>query len=424
MSDHSNYNKEVYMCSDVNAEQFEYLYKISEELEKHIELVYACHLGYYRKLHSGGKLKRISLRIRTKVWAALRLVWRAWKAPKGATFVITTSPFYAVWLVTKLKRKGRRIVHLFYDLYPDAIEVLKPNWRNGIVCKLAARVTRSSQRRCCGAVYLGEFLRAHAEHRYGVADGSSTIDVVADTKLFPEHEPIELHPSGLVRFRYGGQLGHMHCAGLLAECVAKSVEAQGASLEYSFYASGPGVDIAHPILAKSGIQLNPPADNKDWRKELVNYDIALTSLSPGGATVCFPSKTYSMLAAGLAIVAICPKWSDMGRLVIENEVGWVVDNSSWPAILTADGRRFGCPKGAALSMDDPEYLEQIHSMRNSKAVHHDFLEVIQEILNNPEEVLRRRQNAWKLAHQKFNESWVVENWTKVLNEAEKSTHVL
>jgi predicted nucleotide-binding protein (sugar kinase/HSP70/actin superfamily) len=75
-------------------------------------------------------------------------------------------------------------------------------------------------------------------------------------------------------------------------------------------------------------------------------------------------------------------------------------------------------------MDDPEYLEQIHSMRNSKAVHHDFLEVIQEILNNPEEVLRRRQNAWKLAHQKFNESWVVENWTKVLNEAEKSSHVL
>jgi hypothetical protein len=110
--------------------------------------------------------------------------------------------------------------------------------------------------------------------------------------------------------------------------------------------------------------------------------------------------------------------------VIENEVGWVVDNSSWPAILTADGRRFGCPKGAALSMDDPEYLEQIHSMRNSHGVHHDFLEVIQEILNNPEEVLRRRKNAWKLAHNKFNESWVVENWTKVLNEAEKSTHVL
>jgi hypothetical protein len=43
--------------------------------------------------------------------------------------------------------------------------------------------------------------------------------------------------------------------------------------------------------------------------------------------VCLPSKTHAMMAAGLAIIAICPAGSDLAALVRDTGAGWVVDNT-------------------------------------------------------------------------------------------------
>jgi len=64
----------------------------------------------------------------------------------------------------------------------------------------------------------------------------------------------------------------------------------------------------------------------------------LVALTPAGMRVCLPSKTHSMMAAGLAIIAICPARSDLAALVRDTGAGWVVDNTERNAAET--GRAF------------------------------------------------------------------------------------
>jgi colanic acid biosynthesis glycosyl transferase WcaI len=53
--------------------------------------------------------------------------------------------------------------------------------------------------------------------------------------------------------------------------------------------------------------------------------LALVTIAPGAERVVMPSKTYSALVAGQAILAICPRKSDLADLVFRHDCGWVVE---------------------------------------------------------------------------------------------------
>ena len=96
----------------------------------------------------------------------------------------------------------------------------------------------------------------------------------------------------------------------------------------------------------------------------MHIPVGLVSLSAGGANVCLPSKAYGMMACGMAILALCPKESDLGLLISENEVGWVVDTTMITGL-------------------------------DVKAIQRRFHDAVSAIIENPSELLRRRRNAWK-----------------------------
>ncbi len=79
---------------------------------------------------------------------------------------------------------------------------------------------------------------------------------------------------------------------------------------------------AHPI---SRLKL---MDYQPWEvipRSLATGDVAIVAQSADSAHLSVPSKTYSALAVGSAILAITPRDSDLGRLVTEEEVGWVCE---------------------------------------------------------------------------------------------------
>lgn len=51
-------------------------------------------------------------------------------------------------------------------------------------------------------------------------------------------------------------------------------------------------------------------------------DVALVTMSPGSETVVMPSKTYSAMMAGQAILAIAPENSDLVDLIKTVDCGW------------------------------------------------------------------------------------------------------
>ena len=86
-----------------------------------------------------------------------------------------------------------------------------------------------------------------------------------------------------------------------------------------------------------------------------------------------PSKTYSALAAGQAILAICPSDSDLANLVRDENCGWVV----------------------------------------SPGQSHEFRHALTEIVSNRSLLLLKRENAYRAGQNKFSEKSVAQKWVEL-----------
>ncbi len=290
----------------------------------------------YRRLAGGARLERLWLRWHMSLGYLLRLSWRISKAPKATLWVVTTNPFFAPGLAACLaKFRGQRVVHHVFDLYPDALEAAGVAKQGGFVSRLIAAWTRFTQRNCAAAVYLGEELRRHTEKRYGAAPCSAVIAVSADEREFAAPEIKGPLSKELLRIHYGGQLGAMHdAAGLAAGVAALALERAAGRVSFDFMAGGSGARQLTRFGGEPGITLQGTASSAEWRQVAVRHQIGLVALTPAGMHVCLPSKTHAMMAAGLAIIAICPAQSDLAALVRDTGAGWVVDNTERSAAET------------------------------------------------------------------------------------------
>lgn len=337
--------------------------------------------GRYRQLSAGGWPGKLWLRWLGWVVHPLRLVWRMVIEPRGTVFVVTTNPFFAPVVAVWLGRwRGHRVIHHVFDLYPDALEAagkIRPyGWRSRAI----AAATRSVQRHCTAAVYLGPELRRHAELRHGRATTGKVIDVAADEALFSGPRPTRSFP---LVVHYGGQLGAMHDAEALVEAIDRlQPEREAGSVRFDFRVGG---GRSGPLLALdglAGVVAEPVQPPKEWRLKTREMHIGVVTLTPAAACVCFPSKTYALLAAGLAVLAIAPRDSDLARVIEETGAGWVVDNQGIDAAAAGEAV-------AAL---------------------------IRKLVRDPRDVWRRREAARFAAMTRFSRQSVAKLWQELLVE--------
>lgn len=357
--------------------------------------------GYRRGLGLGA-MGRWWLRIRMYGVYPLLLAMRLLEAPRGSTFVVTTNCFYAPLLASLIGRLRRiSVTHLLFDLYPDGLEVGRKIPVNGLAARVLGAIPRWTQRRVAGVVYIGETLRRHVEARWGGNPRSTCIDVGTDETLFPASPPA--WTGGELSIRYGGQLGYFHDAELVASCVrAVCGDPRLRAARFIFLASGAGARFLHKALADLPVKIDLPVE-EGWREELVRHPVGLVTLSPRGATVCLPSKTYGMLAGSQAVLALCPAWSDLARIVREHDCGWVVENSPY--------RTFE-------EMQGPDYLERVGKVRDPASVERDFRDAINHILTHPEEVEVKRRRARRAAEVIYSSRRIGGEWRVFLDQIE------
>jgi glycosyltransferase involved in cell wall biosynthesis len=98
----------------------------------------------------------------------------------------------------------------------------------------------------------------------------------------------------------------------------------------TFHSSGTGYgELLRAIGNTPGINLDRihfhgALSDDGWRAALNRHSIALVTLREGAQHVSMPSKTYSGLAAGQAILGICPADSDLAELIRQHDCGWSV----------------------------------------------------------------------------------------------------
>jgi glycosyltransferase involved in cell wall biosynthesis len=157
---------------------------------------------------------------------------------------------------------------------------------------------------------------------------------------------------------YSGNMGATHgLDGLLA--AANRLRDRG-EIVFLFIGDGLGkkslVDRAKRLCLKNVVFL-PMQPVERLRHTLTVGDIAVVAQAPGTEHLSLPSKTYPLMAAGCAILAITDQRSDLATLVVENNIGAVVDHD--PERIYSSLSRL---------VDDPETLGQMKRRSREIAV--------------------------------------------------------
>lgn len=345
-----------------------------------VEHRFAVSANAYRAAR--GPLRRAILRCRMYLEFPIRLGWACLWSERSEVHVVTTNPFFAPWIALVSARRGSSVVHLVYDLFPNALIVGGRLREGAVTTRLIRRLVRQTLDGATVNVFLGESLRRHAEETFGPILRARVIAVGSDATPFASHAP-EMPPAGTtIDILYCGNLGAMHDVDTLIAAVRIIDERQRSpELTLTFHASGP----VYPAfktraMAISGrvntwLRLHAPLADQPWVERMARAHVALVTMKIGAERIVMPSKTYSALAAGQAILAVCPVDSDLAEIVLQHDCGWVV-----------------APGGTD-----------------------DLVRALDEIASRPDIVQRKRENAFRAGQLDYSEAVVANTWRTLLD---------
>lgn len=291
----------------------------------------------WRGLFSEGRLGRLRGRLRAFTTFPLEFVAQV-RRTEAAVAVPTTNPFTLPILTVALRRlHGKPVVPLVYDLYPDGLEAVNLVRRGSITSRLAAAINRWWIRESDGVVFIGHRMARSAIERYGaprrwtiIETGASTEELKSPPDGEAQHDDLDAWLEGKVVLSYVGNLGRLHDWDTLKravpEVLADAREA-GVRVGVLVAAFGPGAEALRSAWADQApdeVRFEPPLDDARWARVLRASAISLVTLHASASDVCVPSKAFSALAAGSALVAVAPAQSDLAELVRENACGAAV----------------------------------------------------------------------------------------------------
>jgi len=326
----------------------------------------------------GSQTRRVISWLRFLAWSA----WRAARLPRDAFLLAVTNPPLLPHLAWLLKRtRGLTYGVLVWDIYPDLLVASGFLGRNHLLVRAWRWVNRKALDEAQLVVTLGDSM---AETLRGQLSRNRPVIVIPNWTTPHEIRPLpkdensfarEHGQVGMITILYAGNIGTGHGLERLV-AAAKDLESDD---RVCFLMVGDGLGL-EAVLAE--IRVHTPRNlqlvgYQSWERVpgmLATGDIAVVSQEVGLEHLSMPSKAYSSLAAGSALLALTSPDSDLGRLVAENNVGVVCSQSD--------------PSGIA--------------------------SVLREMVSDPLRLQEQRSNARRVAVEILSEEVVYSMWQRAL----------
>lgn len=327
---------------------------------------------------------RLKMRWRCYVGYPLKLIRENRRGPERIA-VVCSNTFFAPGISSHFSKKRVRTIHLMYDLFPEVLITAGKIREGGLVDRLILAWQRATYRKSAANVFLGERLLSYAEVRHGKIPRSIVIPVGAEGAFFRDKPPAFRESGAKPVVYYGGNYGRMHEIDTILAALADEVCAN--AVIWRFQGNGPAFPALETAKAAGEISqkivLGGNLPDAEWTAAMLGADIALVTMLSGAEKVLMPSKTYSALVAGQAILAIAPLASDLADLVLKHDCGWVVEPES-------------------LAVGRPE-----HGVAGLKAL-------IARLAKSPDEILQKRRNAYHAGHEHYDMTVVAKQWDALL----------
>jgi glycosyltransferase involved in cell wall biosynthesis len=271
-----------------------------------------------------------------------------------------------------------------WDLYPHTLVRAEMLRARGWPARLWTALNRRAFLAAELVITLGDRMQEIVREEIGAAANQAKVEIIpnwADTEsirpLIKATNPFAVthHQQERVTVLYSGNLGAAH--GVQDLVAASAHLAKDDRVAFMIIGDGLGRPEVEDAISADGAGSVTLLDYQPW--EMLPYslstgDIAVVSQTPGTEDYSFPSKLYSSLAAGSAILAITDEDTDLGCLVSDMDVGVVA------------------PAG------DPEAIAG----------------AIRALLDDPPRLQRMRENARRVAEDRFSTSVVRRRFEETL----------
>lgn len=302
--------------------------------------IYRCHGTVLDK-------NRLLGRIVNMVTQSLSILFKALGAVKqgDAVLVVTNPPLlpFIALLVCLLKRA--KLVLLIHDVYPEALVASGIFDAKSSAVGLLDWLHRHLYRRADRIITLGRDMSALVNQRLAQTPQAALAPQICCIPHWAEVEDVFpsarasnplLQKLGITEqfvVLYAGNLGRTHAIEALAEAAA-----QLRAEPIHFLVLGPGVKRKWLQTQVSERQLHNvtvlPMLPADQINDALNAcDTGLILFVPGMAGISVPSRMYNQMAAAKPIIGMCDPQSELGLVLAEEQIGWVIAPNDADALV-------------------------------------------------------------------------------------------
>ena len=286
-------------------------------------------LGFYNKNSIFKRVLRLSiLSIKLGIGAFRRI-------EKDSTLIVVTNPVPLLFLISLIKRikKDWFLIILVHDVYPEnmiAAGILK---KKGVVFKCINFLYSSALKSADNVVVLGRDMKEVIEAKG--AQNTRIIESWAETDQIQPDASIGKHNDEQpLRYLFAGNLGRVQGIPVLLEAI-KLIDPNVAT--FVFAGNGACAELLEEASLANSEQIKflGSYERREQKRILNSCDIGIVTLAKGLYGLGVPSKAYNLMAAGKPILFIGDRESEIDRVVLENNCGWVVNESDPEAIAEA-----------------------------------------------------------------------------------------
>jgi glycosyltransferase involved in cell wall biosynthesis len=284
--------------------------------------------------------------------------------------LVTTNPPFCPWLMGLINHVFRRpYIIMEYDIYPDVLARMGGLKEASIVYQMLCRLSATSLRRASAVVTLGEDMAGHLrKHCNDFEPDIRLIPNWADTEVYrplsKAENPFvqEQRLEGKFVVMYSGAFGATHDM----ESMLKAASLLQDLPEVIFVLIGKGTRYAEIEQAIERQNL-PNVRLLPWQPlamaplSLAAADCHIVTLDGPYAGISFPSKFYTSISVGAAILALAPTGSDLIEVVYRDKVG--ISVSPGDAVGMADAIR------QMVSNPEETHTMQCQSRKLSKSLY-------------------------------------------------------
>jgi glycosyltransferase involved in cell wall biosynthesis len=252
-------------------------------------------------------------------------------------FAVTNPAFIIIFLSLVKMFKKYKLYILVYDVFPENLVAAKIISSKSIVYKILSHLYNWAYRKADNLIVIGRDMDDLMQKKVKNQIPTTLITNWADTDSINYYrkqensKAISWNVTDKIVFCFAGNFGRVQGVDLLLE-LAGSINddnfsllflGKGAMLE-KIQEKADGKKIIYGgtfLAAEKNIFLN-------------SFDIGIVSLSDNMYGLGVPSKTYSNMASGKAILYIGDPSSEIALMVKENKIGWIVKSNDFEGLKT------------------------------------------------------------------------------------------